>query len=93
MLRATLEHRGIVVLGDQLLDGWSVRVDGKPATPIHVNAVLRGVAVDAGTHEIEWSYRVPGLRAGVATSAAALVLLIATALVARRRRATARLRR
>jgi hypothetical protein len=92
-LRATLERRGIVVLGDQLLDGWSVRVDGKPATPIHVNAVLRGVAVDAGTHEIEWSYRVPGLRAGVATSAAALVLLIATALVARRRRTTARLRR
>jgi hypothetical protein len=86
-LRATLERPGIVVLGDQLLDGWSVRVDDKPATPIHVNAVLRGVAVDAGTHKIEWSYRVPGLRAGVATSAFALVLLIAAALVARRRRA------
>ena len=92
-LRARLERRGIVVLGDQLLDGWSVRVDGRPATPIRVDGVLRGVAVDAGSHEIEWSYRVPGLRAGVATSASALVLLIAAGLVTRKRRKAGRPRR
>src|SRR6185312_8648296 len=44
-LRATLDRRGIVVLADQLLNGWSVRVDGRPATPLRVNAVLRGVVV------------------------------------------------
>lgn len=85
-LRATLARRGIVVLGDQLLDGWSVRVDGRPATPIRLDAVLRGVAVDAGTHEVEWSYRVPGLRAGVALSAAALLLLALVAALPRLRR-------
>ncbi|MGN6189264.1 MAG: hypothetical protein ACTHOE_10215, partial [Conexibacter sp.] len=47
-LRATLDRPGVVVLGDQLLDGWSVTVDGRPATPLRIDAVLRGVAVDAG---------------------------------------------
>ena len=89
-LTATLDRPGIVVLADQLLDGWSVHVDGKPATPLHVNAVLRGVAVDAGRHEIEWTYRVPGLRAGAALSGAALALLIAAAAWPRIRRLRAR---
>lgn len=89
-LTATLDRPGIVVLADQLLDGWSVHVDGKPATPLRVNAVLRGVAVDAGTHTVEWTYRVPGLRAGAALSGTALLLLIAAAARPRlrRRRAT-----
>ena len=92
-LRATLQRRGIVVLGDQLLDGWSVRVDGRPATPIRVDAVLRGVAVGAGRHEIAWSYRVPGLRAGVGLSVAALLLLAGAAALPRvRRRWAARAR-
>ncbi|HKG02610.1 MAG TPA: YfhO family protein [Conexibacter sp.] len=89
-LRATLDRRGIVVLGDQLLDGWSVQVDGHPTTPVRVDAVLRGVVVDAGQHEIVWSYRVPGLRAGIATSALALILLLGAALLPRARRARAR---
>ncbi|HEU4701953.1 MAG TPA: hypothetical protein VFS37_05665 [Conexibacter sp.] len=85
-LRARLDRPGVVVLADQLLDGWSVRVDGRPARPLRVNAVLRGVAVDAGTHTIEWRYRVPGLRAGVALSSAAALLLLAVALAPRVRR-------
>ncbi|HZV75375.1 MAG TPA: hypothetical protein VFF79_16825 [Conexibacter sp.] len=84
-LRATLDRRGVVVLGDQLLDGWSVRVDGRPARPLRVDAVLRGVVVDAGRHEIAWSYGVPGLRAGVASSVLALVLLLGAGLLAARR--------
>lgn len=76
-MRATLDRRGLVVLGDQLLDGWSVRVDGRAATPLRVDAVLRGVVVPAGRHEIVWSYALPGLRAGLALSVFALVLLLA----------------
>jgi len=90
-LRATLDRPGIVVLGDQLLDGWSVTVDGRDATPLRVDAVLRGVAVDAGSHTVRWSYRVPGLRAGLGLSATAAVLLLALALApraVRRRRAS-----
>lgn len=92
-LRATLDRPGVVVLADQLLDGWSVRVDGRPARPLRVNAVLRGVAVGAGSHSVQWRYRVPGLRAGVGLSGAAAVLLLAVALLPRvRRRRTERVR-
>jgi hypothetical protein len=93
-LHARLDRRGVVVLGDQLLDGWSVHVDDRPAEPIRVNAVLRGVVVDPGSHEIVWSYRVPGLRAGVAVSVLSLVLLLGAAALprVRRVRATARAR-
>jgi hypothetical protein len=85
-LHATLDRRGVVVLGDQLLDGWSVTVDGRRATPLRVDAVLRGVVVGPGRHEIVWSYALPGLRAGAALSALALALLTGGAAVAWRRR-------
>jgi hypothetical protein len=50
--------------------------------------VLRGVIVPAGAHEIVWSYRVPGLRAGAALSGLGAVVLLAWAgaLVVRSRR-------
>jgi hypothetical protein len=94
-LHARLDRRGVVVLGDQLLDGWSVRVDGHAARPVRVDTLLRGVVVDPGSHEIVWSYTVPGLRAGVAVSALSLALLLGAAVLprARRARVAARTRR
>ncbi|HEX7289520.1 MAG TPA: YfhO family protein [Conexibacter sp.] len=90
-IRARLSRPGLVVLNDSFAPGWSVRVDGRDAPPVRVNEVMRGVAVGAGTHEIAWTYRVPGLRAGAALSAAGLLLLagLAGALLARRRRVSA----
>lgn len=87
-LDATLRRPGLVVLNDALAPGWSVRVDGEEADAVRVNDVMRGVAVGAGRHEVEWRYRVPGLRLGAALSALALALLAAAAVVhvrARRR--------
>jgi hypothetical protein len=86
-IRAELEQPGVVVLNDAWAPGWSVQVDGRDAAPVRVNDVMRGVAVGAGTHEVRWSYRVPGLRAGTALSAVALLVLcgLAGTLVARRR--------
>jgi hypothetical protein len=86
-IRAQLSRSGLVVLNDSFAPGWSVQVDGHDASPVRVNDVMRGVAVGAGTHEVVWSYRVPGLRAGAALSAAALLLLagLAGALLVRRR--------
>jgi hypothetical protein len=92
-LRAKVDRRGVLVLADQLLDGWSVRVDDRPASAIRVDTVLRGVVVDSGTHTVEWSYRVPGLRAGASLSAIALALLMAMSLVAYRRRGATSVRR
>jgi hypothetical protein len=86
-LSATLRQPGLVVLNDSLAPGWSVEVDGSPASVVRANDVMRGVAVDAGRHEIVWSYRVPGLRLGAALSALGhLLLLAASAAVLRARR-------
>jgi len=86
VLAAQLSRPGLVVLNDDLTPGWSVRVDGRAATALRVNDVMRGVAVPAGAHRIEWRYRVPGLRAGAALTLVALLALAAGAVVAVRRR-------
>ena len=87
VIRAQLSRPGLVVLNDSFAPGWSVQVDGRDAEPARVNDVMRGVAVGAGAHEVVWSYRVPGLRAGAALSAVGLLVLagLATALLVRRR--------
>jgi hypothetical protein len=78
-IHATLARRGLVVLDDQWMPGWSVRVDGRPAPVLQTDVVLRGVIVPPGTHEVEWSYRVPGLRLGAALSGLALLVLLGCA--------------
>jgi hypothetical protein len=83
VLRARLGRRGLVVLDDSLMPGWSVRVDGSPATPLYVNSVMRGVIVPAGRHEVVWSYRVPGLRLGAIVSVVTLLLLVGAAIALR----------
>lgn len=86
-LRATLPSAAVVVLDDAWAPGWSVSVDGKPARALRADVILRGVAVPAGTHTIVWSYRVPGLRAGLALTLLGLALSAVWAgwLVRRRR--------
>jgi hypothetical protein len=74
-LHAALDRRGLVALNDDLTEGWSVRVDGRPAPALHVNDVMRGVLVPAGRHEIVWSYAVPGLRLGAWLSLLTLAVL------------------
>jgi hypothetical protein len=87
-LRARLERAGVVLLDDAWAPGWSVKVDGEPARALQADVVLRGVAVGAGEHEIVWSYRVLGLRAGAALSLLALLATLGWAgvLVMRARR-------
>jgi hypothetical protein len=80
-LSARLERRGLVVLDAALVEGWSVRVDDRPARSLYVNGVMRGVIVPAGRHEIVWSYAVPGLRLGVLLSVATFALLVAAAVL------------
>jgi hypothetical protein len=91
-VRATLDRRGLVLLDDNLADGWRVRVDGRPAPVLRVDDVLRGVVVGPGRHEIGWTYTVPGLRAGAVLSLLALAALGTggIALARRRRRGPAR---
>jgi hypothetical protein len=85
-LRADLDGAGMVVLNDQLDEGWRVEVDGRAAEPLRVDSVMRGVAVPAGTHTVSWSYRAPGLRLGLVLSVVGLLLIAALILLPRSRR-------
>lgn len=93
-LRASLKGPGVVVLGDAWAPGWSVEIDGKPARALQADVLLRGVVVPAGRHEVEWSYRVPGLRAGAVLSLLGLLVVLGWGgwlVVARRKVLTGRL--
>lgn len=76
-LRVDLQRGGLVVLNDVLKEGWSVDVDGRPAQPLRVNTVFRGVEVPAGAHSVRWRYRVPGLHLGMAITALGMAVAVA----------------
>ena len=56
-VRVNAPADGIVVLNEVMYPGWTVRVDGQRAEALYANWLLRGVAVNAGAHEITWTYR------------------------------------
>ena len=53
-------------------NGWTVRVDGHPATTFRLLDTLTGVAVPAGTHRVEFDYQPSGLVPGCAVCALCL---------------------
>jgi hypothetical protein len=75
----TAEPAAVVFL-DRMGAGWSVRVDGVPATPLTANFLFRGVLVPPGRHRVRWEYVTPGLRLGACLSGltvlAALVIIL-----------------
>lgn len=79
----------LLVVNQTAFEGWSARLDGAPTRIVRVNAVVQGVWLDAGEHRIELRYSPPGLRAGLAISAASLLLLVGL-ILARGRVAAAR---
>ena len=57
--------------------GWSATMDGKPVEIQRANVGFMAVEADGGRHEIRFSYRTPGLDAGLLCSGAALASLAA----------------
>jgi hypothetical protein len=78
----------ILVLSELSYPGWRVTVDGAAAPLLEANGLLRAVALEAGSHQIELTYRPTSLTAGLVISAALLVAVVAglAVLAARRRR-------
>ena len=83
-VEAQLAAPGWLVVADAYEAGWRAHLDGAPAPVLSANGLFRAVAVPAGRHRVEMSYRPQGLRAGLGLSAGAAVLGLAVA--ARRRR-------
>ena len=70
------DRAGLLVLTDLAYPGWTARVDGKPVPILAADGYFRAVAVDAGSHRVEFRYRPISFFAGAAISAAALLALV-----------------
>jgi hypothetical protein len=76
VLRAKLAHSGLLVISEGYYPGWRVTVDGVEAPVIRANVMMRGVALAAGEHEVEFRFRSRPIEIGAAISIATLALLI-----------------
>ncbi|MFL5313391.1 MAG: YfhO family protein [Myxococcales bacterium] len=77
---------GYATLVDEHAPGWTASVDGALTPIATADVLLRAVPVTRGRHRVEFSYRTPLLRAGIALS---LVAWLCWAAVLRRSRTRA----
>jgi hypothetical protein len=87
---AQLAGPGWLVVAEAYEAGWRAHLDGAPAPVLSANGLFRAVAMPAGRHRVEMSYRPRGLRAGLGLSAAAALLGLAAAARHRRSASPAR---
>ncbi|MEM7391816.1 MAG: hypothetical protein AAF492_05660, partial [Verrucomicrobiota bacterium] len=81
-LKADLKTAGILLLNDRFHPRWEASVNGKPARILRCNAVMRGVELEKGTHEVRFTYRKPPqVQARFHAFIAALVILAAWGLL------------
>ena len=66
--------------------GWQVTVDGVPAETDDFYGAFLMVPVSEGTHEIRFSYHVPGLFVGAALSACAVLALVLLCLFTKKKK-------
>lgn len=88
-IRVTVDapRAGLVVLNEILFPGWRAFVDGKEATPVRANYLLRTVWVTAGRHDITWRFEPRRWRVLVGGYALALAIIAGAATTRRRPRA------
>jgi len=76
LLTADSPAGGVLVLTDNWAEGWKATVDGSPAKVMRVDHSLRGVALGAGTHTIEFVYRPKWLWQAGPASLSAVIFLV-----------------
>jgi uncharacterized membrane protein YfhO len=67
-MEVTLRSPGLVILGDVLYPGWELTIDGKPAPIWKTNRLMRGAAVESGSHRLVYRYNPRSVRDGIAAS-------------------------
>ncbi len=88
----TANRAALLVLADNMFEGWTATIDGQPADVVRANHTFRGVVVPAGSHTVAFDFRPADLRLGFwmyALGFAGLAVYAAYLLLARRRRAPA----
>lgn len=73
---ATADSPSYLVLNDLYHRGWTARVDGQPARVFVANAVFRAVALEPGTHEVEFRFEPMTHLVGAAISGVSLVVAV-----------------
>jgi hypothetical protein len=76
-LQTSNQQPGFLVLSETYYRGWEAWIDGRRAPVERVNYALRGLAVPAGEHRIEFVFRSPSFRNGVAYSLLGALLALA----------------
>ena len=71
---------GLLVLADQYHPGWHVAVDGRPASLVRANQVMRGVMLAPGDHQVVFTFAPASLRTGAWLTLGGLVLVAALAI-------------
>jgi len=93
-LRAEMPCRGMVILSDTYYPGWRADVDGHPSRIWEAYGAMRGVVVEAGTHEVDFRFRPASVFGGLALTAAGILLTLILNLplpaILRRRQAPSR---
>lgn len=67
----------LVVAAFNSAPGWSASVDGRAVPLVEADGALLAAEVPAGEHQVEFRYRMPGLRAGLALTLLGLVAAVA----------------
>ncbi len=75
------EQDGLLLATDYFDPNWTATVsnsnaENKPVSIIRANRLMRAIPVSAGQNRVTFQYHSPGLRAGIAISASALMLAI-----------------
>jgi hypothetical protein len=79
------DRPALLVLADAHAPGWEVRIDGIRRPVRRVNHLVRGVVVLPGERRADFTYRAPGLAAGVTTAMLSVGIVALCAALARRR--------
>ena len=80
-LRVTLTDNALLVISQPYAPGWTAAVDGQPATLLRADYAFDGLALPAGSHDVDLRYVPAGLVAGTAGAALALLLLLGSLLL------------
>ena len=75
----------LLVVSESYYPGWRVRVDGRPAEVLRVDAVLKGCVVPAGTHRVVFTFLPTSFVVGAVVSAAAALSVLSVLVVGWRR--------
>jgi uncharacterized membrane protein YfhO len=85
--RAAVDGPAVLVVSDTLAAGWRAWVDGVEQPIFRANYLFRGILLDAGDHEVRFSFSPPGWRLSLWLAGAGLLacsVLALTVLVRRR---------